>query len=65
MYDDPLSSGVGGLSLGNDLDGLGPGGMGAYGSGYDSGYGSGIGSGLSGDFGIPEAGGNFLGECDM
>lgn len=66
-YDDPLSGGLGGLSLNTSLEGFntGLGGSGldglGGGGGYDSGYG-GLGSGLSGDFGIPVTGGDFLGE---
>lgn len=60
LYDEGLSSGLGGLSLDTGLDGL-SGGLGGPGTGYDSGY-SGLASGLSGGFDIPEIDGNLLGE---
>ena len=52
--DDQLNSGLGGLSLRDDLDGLGTGaGYGSFGSAYDGGLDSGVGglSGLSGELG--------------
>lgn len=65
---DPLSAGLGGLSLDRGLDGLGTGiggsALDGLGGGYDSEY-SGLGSGLSGDFGIPIAGGDFLGQLPL